>query len=694
MGNLTLKINNVDKSGFLEPSTLTIVDQLDGRNTCSFRTRHATNPYKGEAGQSVEILDGATTIYKGLITDRVLEQIGGVSGYNYTYTCADYSTLATRHVIGWNYSNMQADDIVLHIVQYFLTGENISAVKVGSGGYVEPGVMIDGAIFNYISVYEALDQLAEQCGYSWYIDYDKKLHFFARGSYTAPFSLTDTTRNYTTLTTKKSQSTYRNRQYIQGGLEDSELRTERFHGDGKITQFDTMFPVSHKPTITLNGINQTVGISGIDVDKDWYWNGGSNTITQANPFESYRENILVEYDFDKVNDNKISNNGSTGEAELTLYDVPVFSDVGARYGYPKGTTTSYCQNGTKLVLPDEFTVEWVGTIESATTAFHAIINRYTAATGGWGLWVVSASGLLMFYDVSLGVVYSNTPVTIGAKCHVSVTYRKTGGQYNLKLYLNGVLNAAATVAASPVTLPTDSVNLLLGIQEAAANIHHGRAYLARVYAKELDATQVMENVLAERDRYETAQRGTRLTANDTLEVTYSFTFPIFEVIDDTAKQAAQATLEGSGTGIYEAVENDAALEDTELAQTKAQRLLEKYGIIPETINFTTYHSGLKAGQLITINLPELGIIDPPHTYLINRVELLDEQFVQSQYTVEALSGEAVGGWASFFLTMDKRGHTFAINPTAGLLLLKKFVPSIAMGATISTTSGLPLHNCG
>src|SRR6185295_19222332 len=140
---------------------------------------------------------------------------------------------------------------------------------------METGPTLEHVIFNYRTAAESFNDLGELTGFTWYIDYNKVLHFFSRTYFLAPFDLTSDLL-YRNLTSQATREQYRNTQWIRAGKDISSILTESFHGDGtpgKQTTFTLALPVALAPTITLNGNPQTVGIRNVDtLGFQWYWN--------------------------------------------------------------------------------------------------------------------------------------------------------------------------------------------------------------------------------------------------------------------------------------------------------------------------------------------------------------------------------------------------------------------------------------
>lgn len=297
---ITLTIGGEDWTGYLLTNSLSISDQLNSRNTSSFDlisvegagpivtdagdtliTSDGDTLYYGirpEVGQEVIFLrDGVTRVFAGTIDDLTEEKMPGSDALRYTVACVDNNALADRRLVYDAYENQTLAAIVEDIVTEFLAGEGITTT------YVQTGPVIERAVFNYVTAAQAFDDLAELTGFSWYIDYDKNLRFFSRETHAAPFALTDSSGNFRNLKVRRTMERYRNRQYIRGGVDLTVERTETFKGDGETRAFPLQFPIGKVPTaLSINGGPQlTIGILGIDSGKDFYWNKGSNLLTQS-----------------------------------------------------------------------------------------------------------------------------------------------------------------------------------------------------------------------------------------------------------------------------------------------------------------------------------------------------------------------------------------------------------------------------
>jgi len=148
-----------------------------------------------------------------------------------------------------------------------------------------------------------------------------------------------------------------------------------------------------------------------------------------------------------------------------------------------------------------------------------------------------------------------------------------------------------------------------------------------------------------------------LTSSDVITITYTGFFNIaFRHTDTDAVKDRQA-VEG-GSGIYENYVTETGIDSLDVAIQHVQGLLNRYGVIPETVTFDTRRSGLAPGQLIDITIPGLAI---GGTYLITQVNYGDDSGLFMRYSVTALSGLYIGGWVEFFKNWAKAANGYFVG---------------------------------
>ena len=155
-------------------------------------------------------------------------------------------------------------------------------------------------------------------------------------------------------------------------------------------------------------------------------------------------------------------------------------------------------------------------------------------------------------------------------------------------------------------------------------------------------------------------------------LTYRGMFPI--LVDERldAEILARRALEG-GTGVYEAIADDPAINVQNVAVTKALAYLRKHGVIPQVIRFETDSPGLRPGQLLPVDIPAAGLDD---NYLVESVGMRDVQGAVNRYTVTAVSGDALGGWLEWFSALARQAQKFVLYDEDQVGMLKTVTDTV------------------
>jgi len=272
-------IKIADAIPHLVKGTLSIDQRIEERSIASFTLFDSLGADSYERGQLVSIWDITDTrIFDGFIADPEMRRISPGGGIYHAIRCIDNHYLADKRLVIASYTNENAGDIVTDLLANYLTAEGVGL------GEIQNGEVVSQAIFNYVSVAEALDALAELSGFTWYIDEAKDLYFIDRAT-----NLTDWNWSLTTPKPEGSVPSlsganplYRNRQYIRGGTGLTAEQEEITLGDDETQSFAMGYPLAKVPTITVEDLPaQTVGIKTLDTGKNWYWSKGDAVIFAA-----------------------------------------------------------------------------------------------------------------------------------------------------------------------------------------------------------------------------------------------------------------------------------------------------------------------------------------------------------------------------------------------------------------------------
>jgi hypothetical protein len=266
-----IKINGVDRTSLIEWDSFELVQVLTKEvDTLSFRLKkHSRQTYSPNLTDEVEVYDGDTKIYGGIIIE-ISETSEGLLR-NIEVTCKDYSHLLDRKLVVESYeagrtTKLYAGDIIRDIISRYAPGFTTN--------HVATGPKIESIKFNYTPVTKAIQEICDQVGYDWYVDENKDIHFFSEEQHVAPFELNDTEGNFVwnSLTIRKDISQLRNAVYVRGGDYTVKLTPqegEKYTADGQ----QRFFPLAHafnldvdfKVEISTNG-----GQTWIDLNEGMY----------------------------------------------------------------------------------------------------------------------------------------------------------------------------------------------------------------------------------------------------------------------------------------------------------------------------------------------------------------------------------------------------------------------------------------
>ena len=267
---IEITIDGVDKTSSIVFPSPKKTDNLNQQvDTFEFRLRrYGSDTYVPTLGDEVIATRGTTRIFGGVIV-RIYEKIRAANIIEYTVLCNDYSQFLKRELVTERYENTTVGAIVDDLVDNY-TDDGFTTTNVLGSAEVE------SFSFNRLSVADCLQKLADALSHSWYVDYNKDIHFFPRNGEVGD-ALTDTSGNYIydSLEIMEDLTQIRNSVLVQGGeAVSASARTETFNGDGTKAQFPLTNKYDSLPTVEVGGVAQTVGVEFLDDDGsfDCLWN--------------------------------------------------------------------------------------------------------------------------------------------------------------------------------------------------------------------------------------------------------------------------------------------------------------------------------------------------------------------------------------------------------------------------------------
>jgi len=281
--NIAVKINLADKTNLIDWESFAIEDNINEQpNLCSFIIKvYEGQNYRPSIGDAVEIFDEDLKIYGGKII-RVGSSSQGDLNF-YEIEAKDYTLDLDRILVTDRFEMKTGGEIVAYIVDNYLNGYGITHDNVNCD------IPINVIVFNQSSVSKCMTELCDLMNFSWYIDYNKDIHLFAKNDKPAPFNITDEEDNKyirDSLVIDSDLSQLRNVVIIEGGEVTSDNpRTNSHIGNGNKKSFPTDYKFAEKPTVKLNGIEINVGIDFLDNDSDFdcLWSFNEKYIRFINP---------------------------------------------------------------------------------------------------------------------------------------------------------------------------------------------------------------------------------------------------------------------------------------------------------------------------------------------------------------------------------------------------------------------------
>jgi hypothetical protein len=142
-----------------------------------------------------------------------------------------------------------------------------------------------------------------------------------------------------------------------------------------------------------------------------------------------------------------------------------------------------------------------------------------------------------------------------------------------------------------------------------------------------------------------------LTDADRVRIQYRGMFPVIIRSKVDSAILDRQSVEGTGTGLVEEVEQDTSLDSVRAGLESANSMLTKYGQINTTLSYRTERSGLRPGMIQPVFLPEHGLNGTE--LLIESINLVEEDTIPI-YEVKAVLGPASGSWTKFFLKTERQ----------------------------------------
>jgi len=293
-----ITIGGVDRTKEIKRTNFKINDIINNRvDTCSFKIEKVSAGGYAPAlnAEVIALLDGER-IFGGNVSQCGVRTIGSTKAVTLDVKCVGFKHQFSKMLVTDRFEDMTANAIITALMADY--GDGFTMANAAAD------VQIDSIAFNRIPLSDAINKLAGLINYSWYIDYNKDLHFFQKNSKTSAFNIADDSANYVfeSLEVTKDISQIRNSIFVQGGEERGEPRIETY----VVEEGQTTFPLANKfaeqPDVEVDGIAQTVGVD----------------------FKSEDADFEVQWNFNQTYIKFTDGNEPATDAEVTIEGIPLF----------------------------------------------------------------------------------------------------------------------------------------------------------------------------------------------------------------------------------------------------------------------------------------------------------------------------------------------------------------------------------
>jgi hypothetical protein len=257
--------------------TLTIEQTFGARHLCSFEW---IDPGGGGVhpaiGDAVEVLDGATVIFGGLvstITERGWAETSLVDLVR-SVTATDWAAVADQRIV----TRTWAAGTTLKTVLQNLITEYLGAFSITLDGAQATGATMPALVYANQTLTDVLNDLTTRTGWAWRISYAKVFGMYAAGTTTAPFSITTTSGTAVDLSWTQSRDSYYNRLYVLYGPSGSLDVQDTWTATASQVAFALHYTgIAGYQTVSENGTWWPVGVYGVDAMR-WTYDPAGNAL--------------------------------------------------------------------------------------------------------------------------------------------------------------------------------------------------------------------------------------------------------------------------------------------------------------------------------------------------------------------------------------------------------------------------------
>lgn len=408
MATLVARIDGVDYP--IEADTFRVDDRVDEPSTCTLAIITPDGLHLDQ-GEPVEVWwDDSELLFSGAIAEPVEALWSPEQGLIHYLALEDWHYLAARRIVARGWTDTTCGDVIRDVIDEYLAADGVTEGDIADGMHMEI------AQANYVPATVVLDRMAQMAGFWWTIDAEKKLHFQPYEARVAPWHITpDDDGGYSALApdvrVERVNGNYRNRQYVRGVRDVTDVLVERHVADGQAQSWTVAYPLALEPTIKVDGVPQTVGVRGIDdaAELDFYWSYASPVISQRlglTPptvgdvveitYQGLFDVVVVSHDPDAVAHRQDVEGFGTGLVDAVVEEPDLASRMAA-FDHAAAMLARYARPGRKLIYRTDRPGLAPGQLQTVTIPRHDLVDAEMLiervdpqVTGGRLEWTVTA----------------------------------------------------------------------------------------------------------------------------------------------------------------------------------------------------------------------------------------------------------------------------------------------------------------
>lgn len=169
---ITVTHNGDDITDSIDTSSFSINDERnDTRDTLSFAVDRQPGGFKPLLNAEIIVTLDSVRIFGGSIVS-IETSVEAPPAVRFEVECIDFTRELDRRLVTERFSDETVADIIDFIITKYTTGFTQVGVTVTQN--------VSAISFNRLTVSECLEKIARLNEFSWYVDYNKDIHFFAR----------------------------------------------------------------------------------------------------------------------------------------------------------------------------------------------------------------------------------------------------------------------------------------------------------------------------------------------------------------------------------------------------------------------------------------------------------------------------------------------------------------------------------